>query len=147
MRKSHKFQSKRWKWYVDIIIYSFTAFLSPCTKTHPSPPGASVFLLPDNASFSPRLRSGIYMKLLIVCSSNSQPGASSLPEVKDRLLDLPPPLSALLSERAPPGWSAWQSIGRSRASWLYPLFCSLENTATINLTPTRMHNRIRLSAV
>ncbi|XP_077410667.1 forkhead box protein H1 [Vanacampus margaritifer] len=37
------------------------------------------------------------MKLLIVCSSNSQPGASSLPQVKDRLFDRPPPTSPLLS--------------------------------------------------
>lgn len=64
-------------------------FLSPLrTQTQPSPQGRSVILLSDNAS--PRLRSGIYMKLLIVCSSNSQPGASSLPEVKDRLFDLLP---------------------------------------------------------
>lgn len=78
----------------------------PRTQTLPSPPGRSVILLSDNASFSPRLRSGIYMKLLIVCSSNSQPGASSLPEVKDRLFDLPPPLRAPVRTWGPifPPW-------------------------------------------
>lgn len=36
----------------------------------PSPPGRSVIPRADSAPFSPRLRSRIYMKLLIVCSSN-----------------------------------------------------------------------------
>lgn len=55
--------------YYHLWVY-FLFVAPPCTKTLPSPPGWWVSLAPDNASFSPRLRSGIYMKLLIVCSSN-----------------------------------------------------------------------------
>ncbi len=89
-------------WYVHkgyLHVYCLSPD-SPRTWTLPSPPGWSVILLSDNASFSPRLRSGIYMKLLIVCSSNR---VSLEPAVcqklrTDSLTSLP--LSVLLSERA-----------------------------------------------
>lgn len=72
-----------------------------CFQTNP-PLRRSLILLSDNASFSPRLRSGIYIKLLIVCSSNR---VSLEPTVCQKLRTDPLtslPLSALLSERASP---------------------------------------------
>lgn len=133
-----------------LILGLFTGLLSFSPPSHtqrlPSPPERSVTLLSDNASFSPRLRSGIYMKLLIVCSSNR---VSLEPAVcqklrTDSLTSLP--LSVLLSEREgrspSPGWSAWQNTGRGRASWHHPLCPTSENITTINLTSTEMHSRV-----
>lgn len=138
------------KWRVDItlrVIYRFTVFLSPLSACPPPRPcRRSVILLSDNASFSPRLRSGIYMKLLIVCSSNR---VSLEPAVcqklrTDSLTSLPPHRAPVRTTQAdlPPGWSAWQSTGRSRASWHHPLRPTSENTTTINLTSTEMRSRV-----
>lgn len=106
MRKSlnHRFQSKVGiSTFKVACLYYHKGYLQVycLSVAPPQPPGRSVFLLSDNASFSPRLRSGIYMKLLIVCSPNSQAGASSLPEVKDRLFDLPPPIRAAVRTCGP----------------------------------------------
>lgn len=88
--------------YYHLPVY-FLSVAPPCTKTLPSPPGWWVSLAPDNASFSPRLRSGIYMKLLIVCSSNR---VSLEPAVCQKLRtgSLTPLPPHLLSEsvRSPP---------------------------------------------
>lgn len=80
-------------------LLSFSRALS-CTDPPQTPLGWSVILLADSASFSPRLRSRIYMTLLIVCSSNR---VSLEPAVcqKLRTNSLPSlPLCVLLSDRA-----------------------------------------------
>lgn len=125
------------------FIYKFVVSHS-LYKAPPQPPVGITLSFTDNASFSPRLRSGIYMKLLIVCSLNRAMEPAVCQKLRtDPVVPSPAPLFHSCTPACKTHRSAWQSTGRSTASWHHPLCPTWENNTTINLTSNGLRSSIQ----